>query len=128
MLTRRARRFRSRGLGQEKVEEPAKAAAKGAATGSVLGPVGTAIGAILGAGVKIMQGMGLAKKARAGRLAAQDQLVKWQLAAKTFKDGTVAFRGMKVPDAAYKDFTKMAIDINNNAHAAAAQYRAEAGF
>ena len=124
--TLRVRRY---GLGAEAdTEEAAKAGAKGAAAGTALGPVGTVIGAVLGAGVKVFQGIGLAAKARAGRLAAQDRLVKYLQGSQVFAEQTAQFRGTRMADKPFVDFYEMAVDINNNAATAAAQYRAEAGI
>jgi len=122
-----------RGLGAEaapteKAADPAKAAAAGAATGGALGPVGAVIGAVLGAGSKILAGIGLGKKARAGRIAAMLQLDKWQAAARTTAEQTGQFRNLRLPEATRNAFLKMAIDINNNTHASAKKYAAEAGF
>lgn len=119
------------GLGAEAAPKPvdtAKAAAAGAAAGSTLGPIGTVVGAILKGGANILKSVGLGKKARAGRLAAQDQLVKWQAASLTVADETEQFANVKLPDATVLAFMKMAIDINNNTSASARKYAVEAGL
>lgn len=119
------------GLGAEAAPKPvdtAKAAAAGAAAGSTLGPIGTVVGAVLKGGASILSSVGLGKKARAGRLAAQAQLEKWLAAARTVADETEQFRNMKLPEATRNAFLRMAIDINNNTHASARKYAAEAGF
>jgi len=129
-LTRRPGRIY--GFGAEKkpadAAEAAKAGVKGAAVGAKAGPIGAVVGAVLGAGLKVFRGIGLAKKARAGRLAAQSRLVKYLEGSKTFAAETGQFAGTRIADKPFLDFYKMAVDINNNAATAAAQYRAEAGI
>ncbi len=131
----RARRRRLGRLGRLGAEAPkeetvatTKAAAAGAAKGSVLGPLGTAGGAILGAGLKILQGVGLAKKARAGRIDAMNQLVKWQSAASSFKKQTLQFKGKPMVDSGYEGFVRLALDTHYGTHISGAQFAVEAGL
>lgn len=106
---------------ETQAEKVDTAVQKGYEEGGVWAAIGRGI-------VELFSGIGSAKKARAGRLAAQDQIDKWKALAREAADETKYLKVIRLDDASYTTYRRLFQDIHEGMQASSEQYIGEAGL